>query len=94
MASLIPPSLLARTRAYARAHGLIPSQAAVRLIELALDQLDARRRGGKGRWAGTTLDQRRDMLEGARKARWDKSVRAHEPKEESTRNDSKEGETP
>jgi plasmid stability protein len=65
----LPADLVARIRAYAQAHHLAVPDAAARLLASALDHLDARQRGGVGRWAGTTPAQRRTMTAAARQAR-------------------------
>jgi hypothetical protein len=62
-----------RLRAYATAEGLSVSAARQRLIQIALDHLDARRRAGEARHRGTTADQRRASAQRAVAARWAKT---------------------
>lgn len=66
----LPSDLVGRVRAYATAHGCSTPVAAARLLTIALDHLDARQRGARGRWAGTTPEQRQAMTAAARAARY------------------------
>lgn len=62
----------ARLQAYADEQQLTLEEARARLITIALDHLDARRRGGERRRKGMSKTERSDAARKAVQARWRK----------------------
>jgi hypothetical protein len=68
----LPNDLVRRVREYARHAQITTSEAIGKLLQIALDNLDARAAGGKARMQGLSPEERSDQARSAAQARWDK----------------------
>jgi len=77
----VPADLVARLRAYARSHNRSLPSAAIDLLTIALDHLDARAAGGRRSHAQLTPAERSARARALVQARWAKRRDQHPPSE-------------